>query len=225
MYSLVLMMAVTTGSEAPAWGRGSHGCDGCYTSCSGAYYDCGGCYGRRSGRHNRCNGCSGCWSGGGCYGGCYGYVSYGCYNGCWGGRGCHGGYYGYRSYGCQGCWGGSYLEPPRVVPPARGRPGEMVPAPKPGIRPSSTALPAPATIRVSLPPDAKLFVEDILTNSTSNSRQFVSPPLEPGKVFYYTLKGQMVRNGQALTTTQRVPVRAGQETEVSLELPTFVASR
>jgi len=78
---------------------------------------------------------------------------------------------------------------------------------------------------VSLPPDAKLFVEDMVTSSTSNSRLFVSPPLEPDKVFFYTLKGQMVRNGQALTTTQRVPVRAGQETEVSLEFPTSVVSR
>jgi len=58
MYSVVLMAALSTGGDAPAFGR--HGCWG------------GGCWG--------CYGCCGCW--GGCWGGCYG--CWGCYGG-WGG--------------------------------------------------------------------------------------------------------------------------------------------
>jgi hypothetical protein len=54
MYSVVLMMAMTTGAEAPDCFRGCHGCNGC----SG--YSCGG--GIVS------TGCSGCF-GGGCHGG------------------------------------------------------------------------------------------------------------------------------------------------------------
>ncbi len=75
MYSVVLMMALTTGGEAPA--RHHHGgCCGCY----GGYvsYGCCGCYG-------------------GCYGGCWG----GCYGGGWGGGWGYGGWGGgmYRGSG------------------------------------------------------------------------------------------------------------------------------
>jgi uncharacterized protein (TIGR03000 family) len=61
MYSMVLMAALSTGGDVPAFGR--HGCYGGWG---------GGCYG--------CYGCCGCWGGG--WGGCYG--CYGCYGG-WGG--------------------------------------------------------------------------------------------------------------------------------------------
>ncbi len=71
MYSMVLMAALTTGSNAPdcGWLRG----------CGHAGYSCAGCTG--------CAGCSGCW--GACYGGGYGGAYYntmschGCY-GCGG---------------------------------------------------------------------------------------------------------------------------------------------
>jgi uncharacterized protein (TIGR03000 family) len=73
MYSMVLMAALSTSGDVPAWGRGCHG-------------GWGGCYG-----------CYGCW--GGCWGGCYG--CYGCWGGYayggWGGYG-YGGWgrgYGY----------------------------------------------------------------------------------------------------------------------------------
>jgi uncharacterized protein (TIGR03000 family) len=73
MYSMVLMAALSTSGDVPAFGRGG---------CRGGW---GGCYG-----------CCGCWGGGwGCWGGCYG--CYGCY-GCWGGGYAYGGWgsgYGY----------------------------------------------------------------------------------------------------------------------------------
>jgi uncharacterized protein (TIGR03000 family) len=70
MYSVVLMMAMTSGAEVPDFGRRG-GCYGCWGGCYGGCYGCwGGCYG-------------GCW---GCYGGCYGCYGgcYGCYGGGWG---------------------------------------------------------------------------------------------------------------------------------------------
>jgi uncharacterized protein (TIGR03000 family) len=77
MYSVVLMMSLTGGMEAPDFGRCrcSCSCSG-YSSCRG-YSSCHGCHGGR--RARRCHGCCG---GYGCSGGRYG---------CCGGGGCGGG--------------------------------------------------------------------------------------------------------------------------------------
>jgi uncharacterized protein (TIGR03000 family) len=117
MYGVVLMMALSSGAEQPAWNdiagehvarygdhgekeyrcggrrRGCYGCcgGGCYGSCYGGYGCCGGgCYG---GRGYGC--CGGGW-GYGCYGGCYGGYRYGGWGN--GGMSYGGGYYGYSPY-------------------------------------------------------------------------------------------------------------------------------
>jgi uncharacterized protein (TIGR03000 family) len=195
MYSVVLMMALGTGSDAAAFGRhGCHGCNGCngYASagCNG-----GGCHRERH-RHFRGRRCHGC------NGGCY--ASHGCCGG--GGYGCHG-----------GCNGAAYGPPPGGPPR---RPPETVPAPKPGKPGTEEAYrPAPATIRVSLPETAKLMVDGTPTTSTSASRLFVSPELPRDKTFYYTLSAKFARDGQELTSTKEVAVRAGEETKVTMEFP------
>jgi uncharacterized protein (TIGR03000 family) len=83
---------------------------------------------------------------------------------------------------------------------------------------------APATILVSLPADAQLTVDDTATTSTSASRVFVSPPLQRGKDYQYTLTAAIVRDGQKLAATERVTVRAGQETRVSLPPARFATA-
>jgi uncharacterized protein (TIGR03000 family) len=98
MYSMVMMMALSSGAEAPATFHRSSGCYGCYGGgCYGgwtSYRSYGGCYG------------GGCYGGRISYGGCYGG---GCYGG-WGtsysavsyyGGGCHGGVVSYGG-GCHG---------------------------------------------------------------------------------------------------------------------------
>jgi uncharacterized protein (TIGR03000 family) len=99
-----------------------------------------------------------------------------------------------------------------------GKGPEKVPAPK-ATEKEEVAVPAPATIVVSLPAEAKLLIDDAATTSTSNLRVFASPSLEPGRDFYYTVKGELVRDGQTVTTSQQVKVRAGEETRIQLEFP------
>jgi uncharacterized protein (TIGR03000 family) len=91
--------------------------------------------------------------------------------------------------------------------------------------PDEVRGPAPATIIVTLPDDATLMVDDTPTRSTTSRRIFVSPPLEPGKMFHYTLKAEAMRDGKPVTTSQRVEVRAGGLTRVDLSLPQRVAQR
>ena len=74
----------------------------------------------------------------------------------------------------------------------------------------------PAKIRVTLPPDASLTIDGEATKLTTADRTFVTPPLEAGKVFHYTLTAHFVNGGDAVIVERRVAVRPGQETRVTL---------
>jgi uncharacterized protein (TIGR03000 family) len=104
-----------------------------------------------------------------------------------------------------------------------------IPAPKPAPAPApekEKASAAPATIVVTLPASAKLTIDDASTRQTSDTRVFATPTLDLGKVYTYTLKAEMVRDGQTVTASRKVTVQAGQETRVALEFPvTSVASK
>lgn len=90
---------------------------------------------------------------------------------------------------------------------------------KPEEKPADKEINAPATIQVSLPADAKLTIDDAATTSTSANRTFATPSLETGKEYFYTLKAEIVRDGKTVTTTRRVAVKAGELTNVTIEIP------
>src|SRR5262249_11748769 len=77
--------------------------------------------------------------------------------------------------------------------------------------------PAPATIVVNLPAEAKLLIDDSPTSSTADRRTFVTPPIERGKSYTYTLKADMTRDGQKLHSEKEITVRAGEETRVMID--------
>ena len=93
--------------------------------------------------------------------------------------------------------------------------GGLLPAPPAAARDG----PQPATIRVELPADAKLTVDGEPTRSMSAVRSFITPPLELGKTFHVTLKAEFVRGNKAWIVAEKVPLRAGRETNVSLNWP------
>jgi uncharacterized protein (TIGR03000 family) len=82
---------------------------------------------------------------------------------------------------------------------------------------------------VNCPADATLTIDGQATMSTSATRRFISPELPAGKDFSYTLQAEIMRDGEKLTVTEQVNVRAGQQTMVSLPMSKFsvasVASR
>jgi len=98
-------------------------------------------------------------------------------------------------------------------------PAPTTPAPKTG-----TAAPAPATIHVDLPADAKLIVDDFATKSTSANRTFVTPELTPAKEFTYTLQAEIVRDGKTLTVSEKVAVKAGEEIRVNFPAEKFATT-
>jgi uncharacterized protein (TIGR03000 family) len=94
--------------------------------------------------------------------------------------------------------------PPRV--PAAGVPA----APPAPLKPAVTGQ--PATINVQCPANASIWIEGQKMSSTGAVRAFQSPPLEPGRAFYYTFKVSWpTAPGQPdQVLEQEVTVRGGQ---------------
>jgi uncharacterized protein (TIGR03000 family) len=89
-----------------------------------------------------------------------------------------------------------------------------------------SAQSAPARLSVSLPAEARLTIDGVATRSTGSARTFVTPTLPAGKNFSYTL-GAVIngKDGKPLSWAQKVKVRAGKTTTVTMTPPTGVASR
>jgi uncharacterized protein (TIGR03000 family) len=89
------------------------------------------------------------------------------------------------------------------------------------VPPASRGQPAkaaPAVIVVRLPdPEAEVLFDGVMTKQTGAVRRYVSPPLEPGKAFSYTVTAKWEPNNYTkITRSHKVTVRAGQESVADL---------
>lgn len=202
MYSMVLMAALTTGTDMPDFGRRG-GCCGCY----------------------------GGWGWGGGYGG-YGGYGWGGWGRGWGGGygGWGGGYGGWG--GGMGGWGGwgGYVYAPyftgSYVAPVLA--SNMMPTTSPTLptlgtrsmyyNPTTTANNR-ATITVHLPEMAILTVNGKATASATATRRFYTPPLDSGLTYDYTFEARMDRYGRTLKVDKHVVVSAGDQKEITITLP------
>ena len=110
--------------------------------------------------------------------------------------------------------------PPPFIPYA---PPEAAPGMNPqntGLRPAGyNGYPNPAvtsnnpgaraTVLVKLPPDARLYAESRALSLTGAERKFVSPELPGGQEFRYRFRVEYERDGETVSVTKKVPVRAG----------------
>jgi uncharacterized protein (TIGR03000 family) len=87
-------------------------------------------------------------------------------------------------------------------------------APKPAPGQEETSAPVTSKVTVSLPSDARLWVDNLECPLTSAVRSFNTPALNPAQKYFYDLRVQIVRDGQTLTETQRVTITPGQEARV-----------
>jgi uncharacterized protein (TIGR03000 family) len=91
----------------------------------------------------------------------------------------------------------------------------------------NTSADAPAFVLVSVPADATLVFNGEKTKSRSSERRFVSPPLQKGYSYSYTVEATLIREGTPRTITRTVYVVAGQTSRLTInfaEAPS-VASR
>lgn len=80
---------------------------------------------------------------------------------------------------------------------------------------SEVQVRSPAQLVVKLPREARLFVDNVACPLTSSTRSFKTPALEPGRKYFYTIRAEMVRDGQTISQSQRVIVAAGQNVNVN----------
>jgi uncharacterized protein (TIGR03000 family) len=217
MYSAVLMLALTAGNEAIDFGKAR--CSGCstYTTCSVVYSGCTtSCSTARHGLFNRCHGCTtSCTSAYSC--------STACHSSC-------GGMFHRRSCsptvcstctvysGYTTCTSGTIVVPEKKKEMPK---GEKIEGPK-----KEVSINVPATIVVSLPADARLIVDGTPTTSTSERRTLVTPVLENGTTYVYTMQAEVTREGRVMTQSQQVTVRGGETSNVQFNFSAqSVASR
>lgn len=80
------------------------------------------------------------------------------------------------------------------------------------------AAPVEGTIAVTLPADAKLLFNGHAAVGSGETRSFRTPPLQPGQSYTYQLTAEVVRDGRVQTATEKVVVKAGEKTSVTLSV-------
>jgi len=220
MYSAVLMLALTAGNEAVDFGKARCSC-ACSTTCSVTYVGCTSSCSSCSARHglfgNRCHGCTSCST---VYT-CSASSCHSCSSSCH-----HGGLFGRRNNCCcapvYSCTSGCSAVIVTPVEKKKDMPkGEKIDGPK-----KEEASVRSATIVVSLPANAKLTVDGAATTSTSAVRTLVTPALEVGATYVYTMQAEVTVDGRVQTQTQQVTVRGGETSNVNFSFSaSSVASR
>lgn len=209
----------------------------CYGGCSGATsFDagcCGGCCGGGAGVFGLRDRVRTWWNANGC---CGGSVALSGCTGCCGGTAaysCFGGpaiSYTPVMNGGLSCYGGPIPSaPPPVFAPAPATPFTAPPpatipyadpmtAPeRVGVRPATGFGPPAATVSsgsraaivVRLPADAKLYADGTPLRLTGAERRFMTPELPAGMEYTYRMTAEYERNGEVVSVTKRVAVRAG----------------
>ena len=82
-------------------------------------------------------------------------------------------------------------------------PGIPTPGSVPMPRTSSSAAENSGSLTVSVPFDAKVYINGKETHSTGSRRQYVSYGLQSGMSYKYVVKVQVVRNGELQEDTKR----------------------
>jgi len=82
-------------------------------------------------------------------------------------------------------------------------------------------------LNVSVPAGAEIWFEGTRTVQRGRLRQFISPPLIPGREYSYDVKARWTENGKELTQTRHLVVQAGDVMSVSFNsaTPSAAAAR
>ncbi len=73
-----------------------------------------------------------------------------------------------------------------------------------------------AYLNISVPADAKLYLQDQLMTVEGAQRRFVTPAIKAGETHLYTVKVEVVRDGKTLTKTAETTVTLGQEAALTV---------
>jgi uncharacterized protein (TIGR03000 family) len=72
------------------------------------------------------------------------------------------------------------------------------------------------SLRILVPaPDARVLVDNTLTDRQGTDRYFVSPPLTPGQQYTYTIRASWMQNGREVTRQKVLTFTPGQQLTVN----------
>ncbi len=91
--------------------------------------------------------------------------------------------------------------------------------------PGDASIPArdEAMLTISVPADAKIFVNGHETRTPGGKRTYVSRNLKDGFSYGYDVEARWVRNGETLVEKQHVDLRAGRHEKVELDFAEAIA--
>jgi uncharacterized protein (TIGR03000 family) len=108
-------------------------------------------------------------------------------------------------------------------PAAPVTPAVMKPAPRQVNQPTQSL--AAAVIKVTVPPNATIWIEHQRMTQTGAQRSYISPPLEPGKTYAYTMKMSFPHGKFEVGTEREVIIHAGDTATVDFTEFAAQASR
>jgi len=119
------------------------------------------------------------------------------------------------SYGSYGSYGGAYYDaaPMEAQPMIEGQPALAPEATPP--TPPQPAEPAQASIRVKVPADAIVFVNDRPTTSTGESRHYISRNLMAGRTYAYDLRVEYKLDGKPMVESKTVRLQGGANVDLA----------
>jgi uncharacterized protein (TIGR03000 family) len=71
-------------------------------------------------------------------------------------------------------------------------------------------------LEVRVPANAEVWIEGTKTLQKGAVRQFISPPIEPGRDYSYKIEAKWMDKGSEQTQSRTLVVRAGQLTRIDL---------
>ena len=168
-------------------------------------------------RHWSASSSSGSWGSSSSSSGSWGSSSSGSSGG-WLARHSH--YKGYRRarWHSSGSWGSSSSSSGSWGSSSSGSSGTWMPA-----TPNAPDAPAEngayyrsnsGTLTVTVPADAKVFVNDMATKSEGLNRRYVSRGLVPGRTYTYTVRVEFERDGQQVSETKTAQLLTGSTVEL-----------
>ncbi len=216
---------------------GSHGSHGSYSSRGSSGSHGGGFLSRIANSlhqfHNRMqiNSSHGSHGSYGSHGSHGSYGSYGSHGSSGGTIITYGSYGSMGSYGSHGSHGGVIIsekpikgkateekkiengeEPPKPDAPEGGEEGAL---PKPG---EARAFRGDAILSVSVPAEAKVFVNGRATTSEGTHRRYISRNLTPGYSYTYEIRAEVTRDGQKIEETKKIDLIAGATQSLAFDL-------
>jgi uncharacterized protein (TIGR03000 family) len=79
-----------------------------------------------------------------------------------------------------------------------------------------------AILTVTVPSDARIYVNGKPTTSTGGQRNFISRGLKPGSVYTYEVKAIVEREGRDIEEVKTVKLQAGDVTEIAMEVQEII---